>query len=166
MSNIRERPLDRDELAEFQSYSQKGMELLGVSGATEPAEIVKAIDDFVDNWQNKRRGFLAKLGLRSGDPIETALALGIVWGNQIVRRFDWVWVCVVTEDNERYAVVSPDRSLAIYATYFIKECLDYTTADCTVLLAFNMQVADKLAHEVPKEYASVMRSVRRIVPKR
>jgi hypothetical protein len=166
MSNIRERPLDRDVLAEFKSYSQKGLDLLGMSGATEPDDLVKAIDDFVDNWQNKRRGFLAKLGLRSGDPIETALALGIVWGNQIVRRFDWSWVCLVTADGERYAVVSPDRSLVIYATYFIKECLDYTTADCTVLLAFNMQAANKLAQEAPNEYASVMRSVRRIVPKR
>ncbi len=54
----------------------------------------------------------------------------------------------------------------IYATYFIKECLDHTTADCTVMLAFNMQVAGKLTSEPPNAYASVMLSVRRIIPKR
>jgi hypothetical protein len=166
MNNLKERALNSDELAEFQAYHQQGLDLLKLTDISEPKEIVKAIDVYVDQWQDKRRGFLAKLLPKSQDSVETALALGIVWGNQIVRNFNWSWVCLASEETELYAVVPPDRSLAIYATYFIKECLDHTTADCTVMLAFNMQAAGKLASESPNEYASVMLSVRRIIPKR
>ncbi|WP_428312340.1 hypothetical protein [Hydrocarboniphaga sp.] len=166
MSDISERALDSEELSEFTSFNRMGLQLLGLPEAVEPKDLVKAIDVYVDAWQNKRRGLLAKLMPKTQDPVEVALALGIVWGNQIVKAFGWSWVCVVSEGSERYAVVSADRSLAIYATYFIKECLDHTTADCTVMLAFNMQAAGTLSEESPYAYASVMRSVRRIVPKR
>jgi hypothetical protein len=164
MSAISERSLTSEELSEFAAYSRKGMQLLGISEALAPAYVVKAVDTYIGSWQSKRRGLLSRIRSPSGDPVEQSLALGIVWGNQIVRRFQWSWVCVLIDGEERYGVVSPDRSLVIYATYFVKECLDHSTADCTVMLAFNMQAAGTLAHEAPNQYASVMRSVRRIIP--
>jgi hypothetical protein len=123
------------------------------------------VDIYVDRWQDKERGLLPKLVLETEDPIETDLALGILWSNQIIRQFGWSWVCILSEGKESYAVVSPDRSQAIYATYFIKYCLDRPTADSTVMLALNMQVGGKLAGEAPNDYASLLHSVRRLVPK-
>jgi hypothetical protein len=166
MNGIRERALDGEELAEFKAFDKLGFELLKIPEGSDSKEIVEAVNAYVDAWQDELRSLLADQTPKARDSVEPALALGIVWGNQIVKAFGWSWVCLVADDSERYAVVSPDRSLAVYATYFIKECLDHTTADCTVMLSFNMQHADRFSGEAPNSYTSVMRRVRRIVPKR
>lgn len=164
-NQVTERKLNDDELAEFDHYFREGLKVLEISENSPPEDIVLAVDGFVDEWQESEPDDTDDSSPEE-DNVGMALALGIVWGNQIVRKFGWSWVFVTTGQTERYAVVSPDRSLVIYPAYFLKKCLDDPAVDCTVMLAFNMQQDDKLAKEVPGTYADVMRSVVRIVPKR
>lgn len=162
---ISDRPLSASEFVEFEQYRQKGQDLLGSSAKAAPKQIVEAIDDYVGEWQSKRRGLLALLRPRT-DAVEPARALGVVWGDQIVRHFDWSWTCEIRGGEERFAVTSPNRSLIIYAPQFIHDCLHDARIDCTVMLAFNMQEAGNFSGCQPGEYVDVMSGVRRIVPKR
>jgi len=162
---ISERPLSPDELSQFEHYRQRGLELLGASASAVPKRLVQAIDEFVDEWQNKRRGLSAMFRPRT-DAVEPARALGVVWGDQIVRHFEWNWICEVREGEERFAVAAPNRSLVIYAPQFIHDCLHNPQIDCTVMLAFNMQEAGNFTGCQARDYVDVMSGVRRIVPRR
>jgi len=166
MIGIDDRPLRADEVAAFQQYRQRGMTVLSAAESSEPKELVRAINEYVDAWQSKRRGFLSRLRSRTDDATETARALSVVWGDQIIRRFGWEWICEIQGDEERYAVAPADRAVVIHAPEFITECFDQPNTDCTVLLAFNMQEAGKFSDCPAREYVSVMSGIRRIVPKR
>jgi len=162
---ISERPLSAGELVQFEHYRRKGLDLLGTSASAEPKQLVEAIDEYVTAWQDKRRGLLAMLRSR-GDAVEPARALGVVWGDQIVRHFDWTWTCEIRGDEERFAITSPNRSLIIYAPQFIHDCLHDPIRDCTVMLAFNMQEAGNFTGCKAGDYVDVMSGVFRIVPRR
>jgi hypothetical protein len=166
MTEPTERPLTPDEVSVFQRYREMGLRMLQASEFAEPETLVRDINAYVDQWQSKRRGFIARLRSRTEDTTDMARALSVVWGDQIVRRFHWEWICEVRDGEERYAVSPPDRSLVIYAPQFMSECLEEPDTDCTVLLAFNMQSAGNFTGCEPREYVSVMSGVRRIVPKR
>jgi hypothetical protein len=162
---ISDRPISADELLQFEHYRQKGLDLLGASRGAAPRQLVEAIDSYVDEWQNKRRGLLTMLRARV-DAVEPARALGVVWGDQIVRHFEWNWICEIRDSEERFAVASPNRSLVIHAPQFIHECLHNPQVDCTVMLAFNMQEAGNFTGCERGAYVDVMSGVHRIVPKR
>src|SRR5687768_18050221 len=119
---ISERPLNAGELSQFERYRRLGLELLGASASTTPKMLVEAIDEFVDKWQNERRGLSGMFRSRA-DAVEPARGLGVVWGDQIVRHFEWSWICEIRGDEERFAVAAPNRSLVIYAPQFIYDCL-------------------------------------------
>ena len=53
-----------------------------------------------------------------------------------------------------------------HAPQFIDECLRNPTIDCTVMLAFNMQLEGRFTDCGPGEYVNVMSGVYRIVPRR
>ena len=161
-----DRPLDPDELAQFEHYRQKGLALLGSSSSGAPKEVVQAINEYVDDWQTRRRGLMAILRRRGEDATATARALGVVWGDQIVRQFEWIWICETREADDLYAVAPTDRSMVIHAPQFIQACLENPKVDCTVALAFNMQAAGKFPSRRDREYLDVMSGVRRLVPKR
>ncbi len=167
MNDTIERPLADAELAEYIRYYEQALLMLDRGEDDDPAEIVSAVDNWVDTWQAERRDAPADEQGPWDDNADFAIAMGIAWGNQLVRRFQWSWIADIS-DNEAtdYAVVSADRALAIYPTSFIKECLDYPDADCTAMLAFNMQIANCLIRAAPASYTNVMSSVRRIIPKR
>ncbi len=160
-----DRPLSGDELSQFERYRQKGFELLGSSAGAAPDQLVKAIDEYVDEWQSKRRGLMAMLRPRV-DAVEPARALGVVWGDQLVRHFEWNWICEIRDGEEQFAVAAPNRSLVIHAPRFIHECLHDPRMDCTVMLAFNMQEEGKFTGCEPGEYVDVMSGVHRIGPRR
>jgi hypothetical protein len=160
-----ERKTTPEEEAEFKRYAAAGLKMLGLQGNTEPVELVAAVDSFVDAQQRKPKGFVSKFLNQKQNNTESALALGIVWGNQVVREFGWEWICVTSDGHEYYVVAPADRSLAIYATYFIKECLDFPTADCTAMLSFNMMLAKSFPPQPAGSYTSVMPAVRRLIPK-
>lgn len=166
MREIQDRPLRADELAQFEHYRQRGFELLGASPSDAAKELVRVIDSYVDEWQEKRRGLFARLRLRAEDSVEIGRALAVLWGDQIVRQFGWEWICEIRDGSERYGVAAPDRSLAILAPEFIERCLTHPNQDCTLLLAFNMQADGAFAGCLPNDYVNVMSGVHRIVPKR
>jgi hypothetical protein len=166
MTAVRDRALTAEEISAFQRYRQMGLRLLQASEAAEPKTLVQAINMHVDEWQSKRRGFVARLRSRAEDVTEMARALSVVWGDQMVRHFGWEWICEIHNDEENYAVTSPDRSLVIHAPQFIGQCLEEPETDCTILLAFNMQNAGNFTGRAPREYVNVMSGVRRVVPKR
>ncbi|WP_394793272.1 hypothetical protein [Armatimonas sp.] len=164
---IQERPLTTEELSEFADYTHRAMINLGLADfEPEPEVAVQAVETFVDRWQAERRNPIKKLFIRSPNPVEVALGLGSVWGNQLVRRFGWEWACIQQDDQELYAVVAPDRSIAVYPTYFLKACLDDPRVDCTAMLAFNMLVAGNVSGLPVQGYENLMQGVRRIIPKR
>ena len=162
---ISDRPLTTDELEQFERYRDTGFEHLGMSGRASPKLIVQAIDEYVLQWQAKNRGFAAMLRSRP-DSVEPARALAVVWGDQIVRHFDWHWTCEVRSSEERYAVCSANRSLIIYPPQFIHDCMHNPKMDCTVMLAFNMQEAGNFTGCEARAYVDVMSGIRRIVPRR
>lgn len=165
--DMQERSLTEGEEAEFRTRAHNGLTNLGLVGAEpEPKAAVQAVETFVEKWQAERRNPLKKLFRRGPDPVDVALSLGIIWGDQLVRQFGWEWTCLQTDGQDLYAVVSPDRSLAVYPTYFIKACLDDPYADCTAMLAFNMLEAGNVGELPAGEYENLMAGVRRIIPKR
>lgn len=160
-----ERVINAAEQAEFHNYAVAGLKMLGRQASAEPAALVGAIDEFVDKHHRTPVGFISKLFKQKQNNTEAALALGIVWGNQVVREFGWEWTCITSDGHDYYVVAAPDRSLAIYATYFIKECLDFATADCTAMLSFNMMLAKSFPQQPAGSYTSMMPGVFRLVPK-
>jgi hypothetical protein len=165
MSDISERPLDDTERVEFEIFGEKGLALLCQQASSDPHVLVDAVDACTYSHQKRNRFFLSRVFRRKTTNIEKALGLGIVWGNQLVRRFGWEWVCLVINGVDRYAVVSPDRSLAVYPTYFIKACLDNPYADCTAMLAFNMMDENNVPDQTPGTYLNMMEGVFRIIPR-
>jgi hypothetical protein len=139
--------------------------LLGAAADTAPKQFVQAVDEYVDEWQNRNSGIMAWLRPRV-DAVDTARALGVVWGDQIVRHFEWAWICEIRDGEERFAVAAPNRSLVIHAPQFIHDCLHDPRLDCTAMLAFNMQEEGRFTGCQAGEYVDVMGGVFRIVPKR
>jgi len=167
MSAIQERPLTESEAAEFKERADQAWKNLGLVGDTTSEAAVAAVDAFVDNWQRGRRGLLGKLRANRGpNSTDVALGLGAVWGDQLVRQLNWEWVCLVQNDLDLYAVVSPDRSMVVYATYFLKQCLENPAMDCTAALSFNMLVAGKITGLPAGGYEDILRRIGRVVPKR
>ena len=68
-------------------------------------------------------------------------------------------------DSTAPAVLSPDRSLAVYPIHFIMGCLQDSTVDTTILLAFNMLYADTVGDTTPGSYFNLMDGVHRIIPR-
>lgn len=164
---ISERPLTSEEKNEFERYATQARANLGMTDSNiEPNTIVQKLNDFVDQWQQERSNPFKRLLSRKPDPIDVALGLGVVWGDQIVRAFGWEWVCVLQDGQELYGVVSPNRTLVIFPTYFLKACLENPKMDCTAMLAFNMLRAGNLPELPPNGYESLMHGVQRIIPKK
>ena len=161
---ISERPLSAAELWQFERYRRLGIEVLDASVSATPKMLVEAIDEFVDKWQNERRGLSRMFGLARMQ--SNQLAVSVSWGDQIVRYFEWSWICEIRDGEERFAVAAPNRSLVIHAPQFIHDCLHNPRIDCTVMLAFNMQEAGNFTGCQAREYVDVMSGVHRIVPKR
>ena len=163
----KERPLTGEEQIEFADYAARAWKILGLrESETEPSAAVAAVNAWVDAYQAKRRGFLARFRKDDPDLVDFALGMGTVWGDQIARRFGWNWTCVLQKHQELYGVAAPDRSLVIYPTYFIKECLSDPNRDCTALLAFNMLAAGTVTAFEPQGFVNLMDGVARVVPKR
>jgi hypothetical protein len=162
-----ERALTPQESEEFRSCAQTGLKLLSLAGrATTPASAALAVQKYVDGWHSHSPGFLASFFNRRPSIVDAALALGTVWGDQMVQKFGWQWTCVNNGTGDYYGVATPDRSLVAYPTYFVKECLDNPEVDCKLMLAFNMVSSGKIPVQPPKGYANLMDGVHRIVPAR
>jgi hypothetical protein len=160
-----ERPLTPQEMSEFRTCAANGGTLLGVSTDAASLDVVQAIEDYVGAWHKPKGGFLARLFASKPDTIQTALALGALWGDQLVREFGWEWTCHRADGMDLYCVVTKDRSLALFPTYYVKACLDDATIDCTIVLAFNMLQAGSVPTLPAGGFENLMSGVQRIVPK-
>ena len=125
-----------------------------------PDPIVAAIDQFV----YARCG--GKRSLPDGyDPEDLPYSLGALWGEQLVREFNWTWRNVTTPAiGTTLGVISPDKSLVVYPVHYLFHCLARPDADPTILLAFNMLSEGKTESQ-PNDYRNLMTSVLRIVPR-
>ena len=167
MGDIRERVLTAEEKNHFVYFSKLGTETLSIPNAQiEPEQIMQSLDSHIDKLQ---------AALRAGPRVRTdtgqsldqlALGIGLVFGDQLVRRFGWEWTCIVRDGKDYYAVVTLDRSLVDYPVEFIKACLDDADADCTAMLAFNMLAGGRIKGLPAYGYENLMLGVHRIVPKR
>ena len=161
-----ERPIALDERDELRNYAKSALQLLGVSVAAAPATIVEAIDGFVDQWPRRDPALVAAELARSDDIIDLSWALGALWGDQLVRQFQWMWTVIGVDDAERYGVVPVDRSLALFPAYFVRDCLYDADRDFTAMLMFNMLHAGRFNSSSPDGYLNLAETVARIVPRR
>jgi hypothetical protein len=142
---------------------ERGTQLLGVAPDDDPATVVAAVDAFVYAWQCGDRPPQSVL-----DAEDAPFTLGAVWGEQLVRRFGWEWRMVTFHehgDTTAPGVLSPDRSLAVYPIHFVMGCLQDSTVDTTILLAFNMLAAKTISDTTPGSYFNLMDGVHRIIPR-
>jgi len=164
MQKISEQPLRANTASLLQGSAKDGLRILGLDGSEQPAVIVEAIDKFVDNWQQGKRPSTDAV-----DPEDAPYAMGSLWGQQLVRQFQWEWGMITFHDHgdsQAPGVLSPKRDLAVYPIHFLIGCLQDPGVDCTVALSFNMLAAGKVGKLEPKGYFNLMDGVHRIVPKR
>jgi hypothetical protein len=164
MANVSEQPLAASTADALKGSNRDGLRVLKLDESADPQTVIKALDAFVDGWQEGKRPTKEAL-----DPEDAPYALGSLWGEQLVRQFNWQWGMITFHDHNNSkapGVLSPDRSLAVYPIHFLMGCLKDSRVDCTVALSFNMLAAGKIKNLPAKGYFNLMDGVRRIVPKR
>jgi len=134
--------------------------IFSVGDNATPPEIVKMIDDVVHNIQ---RGLAPEL-----PPDEDAgYLLGSLWGQQLVRAFDWEWAAISIDQTQptTVGIVSRDRSLVIYPFDFVTQCI-LQKCPVTIALAFDMlSVNDEIPEFPPGSYENLMEGVHHVVPR-
>ena len=162
-----ERALTPQEQNQFRECAESGLKMLNLKGRTvTPVSAALAVQKYVDGWHSRPSGFFAGFLNRRPGTIDAALALGTVWGDQLVGKFNWQWTCVNDGTGDYYCVAAPDRSLVAYPTYFVRECLEDPEVDCKLMLAFNMLSAGKIPPQPAHGFANLLDGVHRIVPGR
>ena len=159
-----ERPVTDAIATNLRGCAADARRVLGLADTASPAEQVAAADAFVDRWQQGDRPDATVV-----DPGDVPFLFGSLWGEAVVAAFGWAWVQVVFNrhpDTVATAVVSPDRSMAIFPIHFVLGCAQDPAVDCTMALSFNMTTAGKVDGLTPGGYANVMDFVHRIVPRR
>jgi hypothetical protein len=157
-NDIRESAPNSERQGLIEAVTNDAIGHLGVnlSGNT-PKEIVSTVNDAV-----------TKLVFGEDLPIPNTedpdLLLGCLWGTQMVREFEWVWVNIHRGESLDIAVASPTRDMVIYPFSFVGACIAKQCI-CTVALSFNMLVERRDAPVFPEgSYEDVMAHVHHIVP--
>ncbi len=157
-----ENAIPEETLATIQGSAEEALNVLGGAFADADApKLIEAVDDFIYRWQK---------GERPSEEIVEAedapIMFASLWGEQVVREFGWEWVHIMFDDElGTYAVVSPDRSLAIYPFNFVAECMADPTIDAAIALSFNMLTEGSIPQLPPNEYQDLLAGVQRIVPR-
>lgn len=163
MATHSEEPIPTETMEYLKGAVDEGAKLVGRGVDDEAEQIVASVDAFVFAWQCGKRPPKDTI-----DAEDAPFALGSLWGQQLVRVFDWEWRMVTFHEHDDVVapgVLSPDRSLAIYPMPFVMGCLDDPGVDATIMLSYNMIKAGKLGETKPGEYTNVMECVHRIVPR-
>lgn len=166
MAGISEKPVSPDTLLSIKKCARSASKVLGIEPrASTPSVIAAAVDEFVHQWQKGNRPDYSVL-----TQDDAPLIIGSLWGEAIVSRFKWQWAMVNFHDHNNAvapAVLSPDRSLAIYPLHFLLGCFNDPHVDVTILLSYNMLKAGSLdgMKLKPGSYYNLMDSVHRIVPR-
>jgi len=156
-----ERALTAGEQRDFNHYAAIGNQMIGGERDAPPTRIIAALQAFVDKHQRQQESqwALRREGVEKPSHSAAARALATVWGDQLARVFGWEWVCVVCEGAERFAVVQPDRSLAIFAMDYVEACMELRTIDCAIRPAFDQLRASAIPPQPASGYASAMQWV-------
>ena len=130
-ASVTERPLTTSDKADLRQDIENARELIEFGEGDAPGHIVREIKKAV----NLRRGEeLPKVELQ-----QAALQLGFLWGEQVCRAYGWHWAKIVEDDqNERLAVISPDRAFYVLPLNFIWLHFEEQERQETVALLFNM----------------------------
>ena len=153
-------------LANLRGCAADALAVLGRDGKplAMPAERVAAADGFVDRWQHGDPPSADVI-----DPKDVPFLMGSLWGEAVVAALGWSWVQVVFNqhrDTVATAVVSPDRSMAIFPIHFVLACVEDPAVDCTMALVFDLLAAGQVGDLTPGGYANLMDFVHRVVPRR
>ncbi len=158
-----DRPATDAVLTNLRGCAADAAGVLGLAADATPAGRVAAVDAFVDRWQHGDR---PAAGVVAADDVP--YLLGSLWGAALVAALGWAWAEVTFnrhKETAALAVVSPDRSLAIFPVHFVLACLEDTGVDCTVALAFEQLTAGAVDGYTPGGYANVMDVVYREGPR-
>ena len=160
--NVSENAIDVEMLNNIKACAEDAAAMLGVDTSQEsPADVVKAVDSFVHDWQKGKRPEIS-------EDDDLSLTLGSLWGEQLVRDLGWQWAGVTFhdhDDSKAVGVFAPDRALAIYPFHFVYGCLE-NGAPVTILLSYNMlKDGTKIPPLPPGGYENVMDNVHHIVPR-
>jgi hypothetical protein len=160
-----EEPLS-DSIAEnLVGAASEGADIVDVDVDDEPLAVVQAINRFLE--PPKKGWFWTPTADANVDNwTDRALPVGSLWGQIIVRHFGWHWASLIQHDQDDFkaiAVVSEDRSLAVFPFHYCFGCLE-NHLHPTVLLAFNILDTGKIPQQPVGEFVNLMDSVRHIVP--
>lgn len=159
---IEVKDIEKDIRAQLTGCAETAPSILGLTGTI--AEKIQQLDEQLVECQTDVHAFAAKF------PDEDIVVLfGVAWGQCLVEEFSWQWKKVSFErdgaDEKLIAVVSPDRSMAIYPFEYVRAYLDDPTLDVTIALAFNMLQAKNHPNFEPDGLVDFMSGVQRIVPR-
>jgi len=162
ISNISETPVPAEMLNNIKGCAGDAAAMLGLELSQTPAaEVIKAVDTFIYDWQQGKRPAVPE-----GDNL--ALTLGALWGEQLVRELGWHWAILTFPDDDASkatGVFPQDGALAIYPFTFVRKCLE-NNHPVTILLAYDMlKDASKIPPLPPGGYADGMEIVHYIVPR-
>ena len=155
---FQERELTKEEIQQLKSDNRFGFKLLEIKKRDATArEVCHQLEYVVNEYQNDFR-----VGTRRSDAqesVETAFALGAVWGNQLCKEFVWDWICIEANGVENYVVASPSRSMFIAPAPFIKLCLDKPDTRSNILFSFDLISNGNLDNLTEGGFANVMVSL-------
>jgi hypothetical protein len=163
MAKMNDEPLNDETMGSISGCANDALQVLGRSFmSADAATVVEAVDNFAYEWQKGNRPSTDVVE----DTEQARLIFGSLWGQQLVKQFEWEWRRINFSDGSfSFGVVSPDRSLAIYPLDFILGCMQDPDVDVTVSLSFNMLLAGSVPKMKARSYTNVMEGVSRIVPR-
>jgi hypothetical protein len=155
VGSISEKPVSPDTRLSIKKCAKSASKVLGIEPrSSTPSIIASSIDEFVSEWQK---------GNRPGDSVlsldDAPLIIGSLWGEALVSRFKWDWAMIMFHDHNNAiapAVVSPDRSLAIYPLHYLHGCFTDPAAEVAILQAYNLLKAGSAGDAKPGEYLNLM----------
>jgi hypothetical protein len=131
---LAERPLPPNVRQEIKQHLADGALMAHVDPEQDtPGAVIGAIDVFLSRWQAGDRPDL-------DENDDVPLALGSLWGQQLVEALGWQWSSVMLPGKGRpvsaIGVFSRDRALALYPFHAVRACLE-KGSPVNVRLVFN-----------------------------
>ncbi len=156
------RLLTSEELTELIEYQKSGLRLLG---QPIPSEDLLPL---IDGWVTSQQATLLKGGdssLADDHLIDVSWAIGSLLGDRFVKDQHWNWAMIGEGDSERFGIVSPNAALALYPSFFVRDCIVDPSRDFTGTLIFNMVAADQFRDVTAGTCLDLAEQVVRIVPR-
>jgi len=135
-----DRPLDDEEAAEVQEQLEVAYEVLGIDpDSAAPDDIQQRIYEEINAIRETDD---------SSDPRtleNAALGLGCLWAQSVCDALGWEWASITLDEREQIGIVSPSRSLVVFALGYLNGLLNDPSRDQTSLLLYNMLKADSFS---------------------